>query len=157
MDQNSNMGGFAPMPGQEGIGGNDTVVMPTGSQGTPAMAGMGAASMNNTLPNPVAATPNMAQMQAPVMPGMPAPGMQGMQPSAAAVAAAPAKKKDTTFVETIILVVVCLIAAAAIVFAVIFFMQYNELKTDYDSKMGLEVAEAVRQQEEADNAKLNKQ
>ena len=152
MDQNSNMGGFAPMPGQEGMGGNDTVVTPTGFQGAQAAAPdlTGAAPMNNTMPNPVAApAPMMAPQQAPAMPGMPAPGMPGVQAPipAAATAGAPAKK-DTTLIETIILVIVCLIAAAAIVFAVIFFMQYNELKTNYDSEKGLAVAEAVKEKEE---------
>lgn len=161
MDQNSNMGGFAPMPGQEGMGGNDTVVMPTGLQDASAAAPVmaGAAPMNNTMPNPMAApAPAMAQQQAPAMPGMsapgmPAPAMPGMQTpvSAAATAGMPAKK-NTTLIETIILVVVCLIAAAAIVFAVIYFMKFNELNTDFESKKNLEVAKAVKEQEDKDNA-----
>ncbi len=161
MDQNSNMGGFAPMPGQEGMGGNGTVVTPTGFQdasaAAPAMAG--ATPMNNTMPNPMAApAPAMAQQQAPAMPGMPAPGMPaptmpGMQtPVSAAATAGLSEKKNTTLIETIILVVVCLIAAAAIVFAVIFFMKYNELNTDFESKKSLEVAKAVKEQEDKDNA-----
>lgn len=157
MDQNSNMGGFAPMPGQEGMGGNDTVVMPTGLQDASAAAPVmaGAAPMNNTMPNPVAApAPAMAQ-QAPAMPGMPAPGMPGVQaPVPASATAGLPEKKNTTLIETIILVIVCLIAAAAIVFAVIFFMQYNELKTNYDSEKGLAVADAVKAQEDADNARF---
>lgn len=155
MDQNSNMGGFAPMPGQEGMGGNGTVVTPTGFQdasaAAPAMAG--ATPMNNTMPNPMAApAPAMAQ-QAPAMPGMPAPGMPGVQaPIPASATAGMPGKKNTTLIETIILVVVCLIAAAAIVFAVVFFMKYNELNTDFESKKNLEVAKAVKEQEDKDNA-----
>ncbi|MCQ2570663.1 MAG: hypothetical protein MJ154_00195 [Candidatus Saccharibacteria bacterium] len=163
MDQNSNMGGFAPMPGQNGMGSNDTVIMPDGfQQATPTVAPMpGAAPMTNTMPNPAAQTaaPAMAAptmpspaMPAPAMPGMPAPNMPiGPAVPASATAGLPAKK-DTTLIETIILIVVCLIAAAAIVFAVIFFMQYNELKANYDSDKGLAVAEAVKIQEDADNA-----
>ena len=58
MDQNSNMGGFAPMPGQEGAGSNDTIVTPTGFQSAPEAAPaatVGAAPMNNTTANPAAA------------------------------------------------------------------------------------------------------
>ena len=162
MDQNSNMGGFAPMPGQEGMGGNDTVVTPTGFQGAQAAAPelTGAAPMNNTMPNPVAApAPTMAPtQQAPAMSGMPTPGMPGVQaPAAASATAGLPEKKNTTLIETIILVIVCLIAAAAIVFAVIFFMQYNELKTNYDSEKGLAVAEAVKNQEDADNARFEEE
>ena len=96
MDQNSNMGGFAPMPGQEGMGGNGTVVTPTGFQdasaAAPAMAG--ATPMNNTMPNPMAApAPAMAQ-QAPAMPGMPAPGMPGVQAPIPASATAGMPCKD---------------------------------------------------------------
>lgn len=167
MDQNSNMGGFAPMPGQTGMGGNDTVITPDGfQQAMPTAAPMpGAAPMNNAMPNPMAQAaapamaapvmpnPAMANASASTIPGMPAPNMPGVNPavSAAATAGLPAKK-DTTLIETIILIVVCLIAAAAIVFAVIFFMQYNELKANYDSDKGLAVAQAVKEQEDADNA-----
>ena len=159
MDQNSNMGGFAPMPGQTGMGSNDTVVTPDGFQAAPTAAPMpGAAPMTNTMPDPAMAAPTMAApAMAPTpaaapaaaatapMTGMPAPTMPTAQPMAAPMAAAPATgKKDTTLIETIILVIVCLIAAAAIVFAVIFFMKFNELQTNYESDKGLAVAEAVK-------------
>ena len=54
--------------------------------------------------------------------------------------------------ETLVLVGVCLIAAVAIVFAVIFFMQYNELKTNYDSDKNLAVSAAVKEQQDKDEA-----
>ena len=141
MDQNSNMGGFAPMPGQNGMGGNNTVVMPDGAQAAAA-------------PMPGAAPANNMQMGTPMMPGAPmgpsapvTPGMAGAANANAAVAG----KKNSTLIETIILVVVCLIAAAAIVFAVTFFMQYNELKTNFDSQKGLAEAQARKEQEDSDN------
>lgn len=164
MDQNSNMGGFAPMPGQEGVGGNDTVVTPTGFQSAPTAAPEmpSAAPMNNTMPNPVAA-PAMAAPIANPNPaaapgGMPMPGMPAQQaPVSAAATAGVTPKKDTTLIETIILVVVCLIAAAAIVFAVIFFMKFNELNTDFESKKGLAVADAVKQKEDELQASFTEQ
>lgn len=153
------------MPGQEGAGSNDTIVTPTGFQSAPEAAPaatVGAAPMNNTTANPAAApamnmaAPAAAATSAPAMPGMPAPNipnpMAAPTPIPAAATAGVATKKDTTLIETIILVIVCLIAAAAIVFAVIFFMQYNELNTDFESKKELAVAEAVKAQEDTDNA-----
>jgi hypothetical protein len=146
MDQNSNMGGFAPMPGQNpGVDSNGTVVMPSGAQAAPAAAapGVGPAPATNNTPN--------------AMPGIPAPaGMPGApvapvatQTQAAAVAA---KDNKSALIETIILVVVCLIAAVAIVFAVIFFMQYNELNSSYESKVAVEVANARDAQKTEDDA-----
>jgi len=159
MDQNSNMGGFAPMPGQTGMGGNDTVVMPNSFQAAPTAAPMpGAAPMNNTMPNtmpnPMMTAPNAAPSMP--APGMPAPNVPNLgTPTAMPNAAVPANmpvKRDTTLIETVILIIVCLIAAAAIVFAVIFFMQYNELKTNYDTEKSLEVEKAKKEQADVDNA-----
>lgn len=163
MDQNSNMGGFAPMPGQTGMGGNDTVVVPDGFQAAPAAAPMPGAAPMNTMPN-MAAPAAMPGMPAPAMPAA-APGVAPinpavpqMNPTAAPNAAtAAAGKKDTTMIETIILVIVCLIAAAAIVFAVIFFMKYNELNTDFESQKSIAEANARVEQEEADIAKFEEE
>ncbi len=117
------MGGM-PMP--QGQGGNMNGGMPMPNP-TPSMNMSG---MNN--------------MQNPSMPNaMPAPNMAAPTPAAPAVPM-PAKKNSAA--EIIILVVVCLIAAAAIVIAVIFFMQWNDLKNDFDSKLSLKVAEAQSEQ-----------
>lgn len=152
MDQNSNMGGFAPMPDNNGFGSNNSASMPGGAQAAPAAApGFGAAPMTNTMPNPNTSAP-LPGMPAPGMPA--APGMPGATNPATATTAGAGTKKDTTLIETIILVAVCVIAAAAIVFAVIFFMQYNELKTNFDSDKNAAVAAAVEAQQEADNEKF---
>jgi len=151
------MGGFAPMPGQTGMGSNDTVVMPNSFQAAPTAAPMpGAAPMNNTMPNmmpnPAVPTAAPAAMPAPNMPNL---GTPAAMPNPNATAAVPANmpvKRDTTLIETVILIIVCLIAAAAIVFAVIFFMQYNELKTNYDTEKSLEVEKAKKEQADLDNA-----
>jgi len=138
MDQNSSLGGFSPM-----------------NNATPTPA-----------PNPFAAptmpTPAPQPATAPVSAGMPTPGMTTpIAPSAPAVAPAATAgmtdKKNNTLIETIILIAVCVIAAIAIVFAVIFFMQYNELKVNYDSDKNLEVAEAVKKQEDVDKANFAEQ
>ena len=127
MDQNSNMGGFSPMPGQNGMNGG---AMPMGQPAPMAAPGMGGMPMSNNVQNPMM------------------PGAQ-VAPQAAAGA-----KKDNTLVETIILVVVCLIAAAAIVFAVVFFMQYNDLNSNFESQKSAEIAKKVAEQQEIDNAKF---
>lgn len=125
MDQNSNMGGFSPMPGQ-----------------APAF---GAGPAPSPAPQPSAGMPGMG-----VMPGVqPAAAPAGPQ---AAAPAAPAK--NNTLVETLILVVVCIIAAVSIVFAVIFFMQHNELQANFDSQKNAAVAEAVAEQQQIDTAKF---
>jgi len=138
MDQNSSLGGFSPM--------NNTTPTPA--------------------PNPFAAptmpTPAPQPATAPVSAGVPTPGMATpIAPSAPAVAPAATAgmtdKKNNTLIETIILIAVCVIAAIAIVFAVIFFMQYNELKVNYDSDKNLEVAEAVKKQEDVDKANFAEQ
>ena len=138
MDQNSSLGGFSPM--------NNTTPTPA--------------------PNPFAAptmpTPAPQPATAPVSTGMPTPGMATpIAPSAPAVAPAATAgmtdKKNNTLIETIILIAVCVIAAIAIVFAVIFFMQYNELKVNYDSDKNLAVAEAVKKQEDIDKANYAEQ
>lgn len=145
------------MPGQTGMGGNDTVVMPNSFQAAPTAAPMpGAAPMNNTMPNmmpnPAAPTAAPAAMPAPNVPNL---GTSVAMPNPNVTAAVPANmpvKRDTTLIETVILIIVCLIAAAAIVFAVIFFMQYNELKTNYDTEKSLEVEKAKKEQADLDNA-----
>lgn len=89
--------------------------------------------------------------QQPVMPAgqmqMPAPnpGMTpaGPMPAAAPLPPAPSGKKSSV-VETVILVIVCLIAAVAIVAAVMLYMQWDDLKTNFDAKVGLETAAAEK-------------
>ena len=127
MDQNSNMGGFSPMPGQNGMNGG---AVPMGQPAPMAAPGMGGMPMNSNVQNPMM------------------PGAQ-VAPQAAAGA-----KKDNTLVETIILIVVCLIAATAIVFAVVFFMQYNDLNSNFESQKSAEIAKKVAEQQEIDNAKF---
>jgi hypothetical protein len=139
MDQN-NMGGFVAMPGQNpGFGNNDaSAAMPNGVQAAPAAApGVGAAP--NTMPgvNP------MAQPQ--------------MMPGAVAQAQATDKKANSALVETIVLVVVCLIAAAAIVFAVIFFMQYSDLNSRFETEVATATANAETAQREEDLASFEEE
>jgi len=141
------MGGFAPTSGPDN-GANSAGAMPNSFQTVAA----------NTFEAPTAPTnnfstnPNPAPVQAaPAMAAM--PQMPAMQPMAAAPAPAPTvgvPDNKRALVETIILVVVCLIAAVAIIFAVIFLMQYNELKKNYDSDKGIAVADAVKEQQDAD-------
>lgn len=57
-----------------------------------------------------------------------------------------------SLIETIVLIVVCIIAAAAIVFAVIFFLQYDESKTNVDGKINAAVATAVEEQKSIDES-----
>ena len=101
------------------------------------------ATAPNMAPMPGAAPTNMQQPTAPI-PGTPA----------AMALNAQQQKKSSTLAETLILIVVCLIAATAIVFAVYFFMQFNELKTDFDLQKDAAVAEAVAKQQDEDNAKF---
>lgn len=147
MDQNSNMGGFSPMPEQQGV---------------PPMMGVenSMQGMNNQNMAMVGGVPPMQQA-----PMMPTPGMPGTQqapmvpqnlPGQQTAVAFP-EKKNSTLIETIILVVVCIIAAVAIVFAVINFMQYNELKNNADSEKEIAVAEAKKDQQEIDNLKFEDQ
>lgn len=147
MDQNSNMGGFSPMPEQQGV---------------PPMMGVenSMQGMNNQNMAMVGGVPPMQQT-----PMMPTPGMPGTQqapmvpqnlPGQQTAVAFP-EKKNSTLIETIILVVVCIIAAVAIVFAVINFMQYNELKNNADSEKEIAVAEAKKDQQEIDNLKFEDQ
>lgn len=102
--------------------------------------------------------PNGAPAAAPAPnPGMPAnnmmPGVNPATPNQAqATTATKPGKKDTTLIETIILVAVCVIAAAAIIFAVIFFMQYNQLKSNFDSEVAMREATAREEQSVADTA-----
>lgn len=131
MDQGSNMGGFNPVPGASGAN--------NGFQAAPA----GNVTQNN-FGGAAPVTPI-----APVSP-VPAPNQPVNPPMAPAAGLKPEKKN--TLAETLVLVGVCLIAAAAIVFAVIFFMQYNELKTNYDSEKNLEISKAVKAQQDKDEA-----
>lgn len=152
MDQNSTMGGFAPTSGPDN-GANSAGAMPNSFQTVAANTfeapAAPATNSFSTNPNPAPA------------PAMPNPQMSAMQPMTAAPApAAPMATNASdkkSLIETIILVVVCLIAAIAIVIAVVFFMQYNELKTNYDSDKGIAVAEAVKAQEDADIEKFKEE
>jgi hypothetical protein len=87
---------------------------------------------------------NVAPMLTPQMAGAGAVPVNPMAPPV------PDSGKKSSVIETIILVFVCLIAAAAIVFAVMFYMQYNDLQADYDSKLASEVAAAEKNQKEID-------
>lgn len=78
---------------------------------------------------------------------MPPVGGVGTAPS---LVAEPPRK--TSVGEIVILVIVCLIAAAAIVCAVIFFMKWNELSTNYNTEKDIAVAEAKKAQKDADEA-----
>ena len=152
MDQNSTMGGFAPTSGPDN-GANSAGAMPNSFQTVAANTfeapAAPATNSFSTNPNPAPA------------PAMPNPQMPAMQPmTAAPTPAAPMATNASdkkSLIETIILVVVCLIAAIAIVIAVVFFMQYNELKTNYDSDKGIAVAEAVKAQEDADIEKFKEE
>ena len=137
MDQDSNMGGFNPLPDMSAGANNGFQAAPAGN--VPQANSFGGAAP--VTPNPVA-----APVPAPNQPVNPP-----MAPTTAPVAGTKPEKKNV-LVETLVLVAVCLIAAAAIVFAVIFFMQYNELKTNYESEKGLAVSEAVKQQQDKDEA-----
>lgn len=66
----------------------------------------------------------------------------------------PDSGKKGSIIETIILVIVCLIAAGAIVCAVMFFMNYNDLKNDFDIKVNDAVAAAQKKQAEDDEKKF---
>ena len=144
MDQNSMMGGgFPPMQGQgntnTNMGNNNggTMIMPNPSMNTNAapqgMTGMGP----NGMPMPVGAVP----------------GMVAPQPMPAVSAGETVQEQRKSSVgEIIILVVVCLIAAGAIAAAVYFFVQWNNLKTSYDTDKGDAVATAIKEQQEKDEA-----
>lgn len=130
MDQNSMMGGM-PMP-----------------QGGAMNNGMGMPSTNmGGMPQPQM-TPPMGEQP------MPAPAMAGGAPVPPPMPA-PAKKSSAG--EIILLVVVCLIAAGAIVAAVYFFMQWNDLKVNFDNKVAQEVTTAEVNQMKADEARFNEQ
>lgn len=144
------MGGFAPTSGPDS-GANSAGAMPNSFQTVAA----------NTFEAPAAPATNSFSTNPNPAPAMPNPQMPAMQPMTAAPApAAPVATNASdkkSLIETIILVVVCLIAAIAIVIAVVFFMQYNELKTNYDSDKGIAVAEAVKAQEDADIEKFKEE
>jgi cell division protein FtsL len=135
MDQGSNMGGFNPMPNMVGSN-NGFQAAPTGNVPQNNFGGVA----------PVTPIAPVSPVPAPNQPVNPP-----MAPTTAPTVAAKPEKKNT-LVETLILVGVCLIAATAIVFAVIFFMQYNELKTNYESEKSLAISDAVKVQQDKDEA-----
>ena len=142
MDQQSNMGGFNPLPNMDGAN-NGFQAAPAGNVVPQANSFGGAAPVNPVgSANPVPA-PNQ-----PVNPPM----MNPVAPTHAPSAGLKPEKERNTLAETLVLVGVCVIAAAAIVFAVVFFMQYNELKTNFDSQKTLAVNEAVKAQQDKDEA-----
>ena len=97
----------------------------------------------------------------PSMPPVPGAGMNtpmltpamagGVVPPNPMAAPVPDNGRKSSIIETIILVIVCLIAAAAIVFAVMFYMQYDELKTNYDVQVSNEKAAAKKEQKDIDD------
>ena len=142
MDQQSNMGGFNPLPNMDGAN-NGFQAAPAGNVVPQANSFGGAAPVTPVAPvNPVPA-PNQ-----PVNPPM----MNPVAPTPAPSAGLKPAKERNTLVETLVLVGVCIIAAAAIVFAVIFFMRYNELKTNFESQKTLAVNDAVKVQQDKDEA-----
>ncbi len=124
------MGGM-PMPQGQGGGMNNGMGMPNPPMGggMPQMAPMGG---GQPMPAPVAAG-------APVPPPMPAPA------------------KKSSVGEIILLVVVCLIAAGAIVAAVYFFMQWNDLNTNFESRVAQERSAAQAEQMKTDEANFAEQ
>ena len=90
-----------------------------------------------------------AGMNTPMLTPVMAPGAVPVNPMAPPMADS---GKKSSLAETIILVVVCLVAATAIVFAVMFFVQYNDLKDSFDSQVKSQVAEAEKNQKDADDA-----
>ena len=132
------MGGFPPMQGQEPM---------------PQDNGFGGGNMD---PTPAMNQPMMQPQMATMAPQ---PGMPGQMPAPTGMPA-PApyppvdNKSKNTLIETIILVVVCIIAAVAIVFAVLYFMRWNDLNTNYTAEKDRAVAEAVKEQRDADDEAL---
>lgn len=122
------MGGFPPVQGQEPM---------------PQNNGFNGYGGGNVSPMPA---PNQPQNM------MPAPNMAA--PVAAPVAMPANNSAKNTLVETIILVVVCIIAAVAIVLAVLYYMKWNDLSINYTAEKDRAVAEAQREQREADDAIL---
>ncbi len=93
----------------------------------------------------------------PAMPSVPNAGanmmnpqMPGVMPVNPMAVPAPANEKKGSIAETIILVFVCLIAAAAIVAAVIFYMNWQEIKTDTDTQIEAAKIEASKAQKDID-------
>ena len=89
--------------------------------------------------NPGPQMPPVNAMPNPAMPQQPIQAMP-VAPTAGPIAQ-PGEKKGS-IVETIILVIVCLIAAGAIVAAVIFYMKWDELNTDFEIQKNDAVATA---------------
>lgn len=152
MDQDSTMGGGNPgaMPNSFQNAATDPFAAPTAPTSN-FSTNVEAAQPAPAIPNPVA-----APGATPVMPAMPNPTMANPAMNPAMAASTPAKK-NTGLIETLVLIGVCLIAAAAIVFAVIFFVQYNELKTNFDEKKNIAVADAIKQTQDDDAAAFKEQ
>ncbi|MCQ2568704.1 MAG: hypothetical protein MJ155_00200 [Candidatus Saccharibacteria bacterium] len=106
----------------------------------------GAAPQNQ---NPGPQMPPVNAMPNPAMPQQPIQAMP-IAPTAGPIAQ-PGEKKGS-IVETIILVIVCLIAAGAIVAAVIFYMKWDELNTDFEIQKNDAVATAQKEQKDLDEA-----
>jgi hypothetical protein len=66
----------------------------------------------------------------------------------------PDSGKKGSIVETIILGFVCLIAAGAIVAAVMFYMKYDELETNFDIKVSDATSAAKKEQSDLDEKKF---
>jgi hypothetical protein len=60
----------------------------------------------------------------------------------------PPKEKSSrgTLIETIVLIAVCIVAATAIVFAVVFYLQWNDSKTNVQGQIDSAVATATEEQ-----------
>lgn len=135
------MGGM-PMPQPQGGMMNNGAPMGAGTNGMPTNGGM---------PN------GMPQAQP-----MPMGGGQPMPAPAPAMAGAPvpppmpAQKKNSVS-EIVLLVVVCLIAAVAIVAAVYFFMQWNDLNNNFESRVAQERSEAEAAQMKADEERFQEE
>lgn len=138
MDQNSNMGGFSPAQGNaSGVNGFQT-----------APAG------NAPLPN---VNPFGSVAPAPAPTAAPNPTMPPVAQNPQNINFNPEPKKNKTLIETLVLIGVCLIAAVAIIFAVYFFIQYNDLKRDFESQKNEAVMNAVKQTQDEDNAAFKEQ
>ena len=66
-------------------------------------------------------------------------------------------EKKGSFIETAILIIVCIVAAVAIVAAVYFYMQWNDLNTNYEIEKNEAIQEEVKKQQEADEKAYQEQ
>lgn len=99
---------------------------------------------NNYITPPPNPTPD--PLQQPITPQQPIS-------SNPAITALPAQKPKSSIVETIVLISVCVLAAIAIVLAVIFFLQWNEAKSNVDGKVDAAVATLEEEIISAEEAK----